>query len=171
MTKPMKKNSNINDLYFKTWWVLYQARDVSSRVRTRELSQYGITIEQSAALLIIKNLQSQKLKSTPGEISKWLFRVPHSTSRILTRMERDGLVIKKIGLGKKRNEVHIELTEKGEQAYSCSLMRESIRKLMSALSKTECLQLNSFLEKLRDKGLQDMSEKSEVFFPKLGGLI
>jgi DNA-binding MarR family transcriptional regulator len=170
MIKTIKKHNNLDDLYFKTWWVLYQARDVSFRVRTKELSQYGITIEQSAALLIIKKLHSQKLKSTPGEISKWLFRVPHSTSRILTRMERDGLVIKKTGLGKKRNEVHIELTEKGEQAYSRSLIRESIQKMLSTLSKTECLQLNFLLEKLRDKGLQDMTEKSEISFPKLGGL-
>jgi DNA-binding MarR family transcriptional regulator len=159
------ENNSLNDLYFKTWWVLYQARDVAFRVRTRELSQCGITLEQSATILTIKKLNSQEIKSTPGEISKWLFREPHSASRILTRMEKDGLVTKKNGLGKKRNEVHITLTEKGEQVYSCSLMRKSIQELMSTFSETECLQLYALLEKLRDKGLQAMAKKSEVFYP------
>jgi MarR family transcriptional regulator, organic hydroperoxide resistance regulator len=164
MTKTMR-NSKSDELCFKTWWILYQARDVAFRIRTRELSQYGITTEQAATLLIIKMLNDLEKKVTPGEISKWILREPHSVSKILTRMEKDGFVTKTGGLGKKRNEVHITLTEKGEQAYRCSLKRESILDVMSVFSKAECLQLNSLLEKLRDRGLQTLMKKSEVFFP------
>ena len=153
------------DLDFKTWWLLYQTRDVISHIRNKELSQYGISIEQASILFIVKNLTDLKRKSTPGEISKWVLREPHSVSKILTRMEKGGFVKKTSGFGKKKNEVHISLTEKGEQAYNYSLKRSSIYKVMSCFTKEECLQLSALLVKLRDKGLQDMTKKIKAIFP------
>ena len=153
------------DLDFKTWWLLYQTRDVISHIRNKELSQYGISIEQASILFIVKNLTDLKRKSTPGEISKWVLREPHSVSKILTRMEKGGFVKKTSGFGKKKNEVHISLTEKGEQAYNYSLKRSSIYEVMSCFTKEECLQLSALLVKLRDKGLQDMTKKIKAIFP------
>jgi DNA-binding MarR family transcriptional regulator len=153
------------DKYFKTWWLLHQARDTVFRVRSRELSQYGITTEQAAVLFIVKVLSKLKRKSTPGEISKWILREPHSVSKILTRMEKQGYVSKANGLGRKKNEVHIALTKKGEQAYKHSMKRESIRELMSCLSEEERQQLSSLLEKIRGKALQDLTKRNTVFFP------
>jgi DNA-binding MarR family transcriptional regulator len=159
-----KTNASI-DIDFRTWWLIHQSRDVIFRIRNRELSQYGVTTEQAAILFIIKNFTNLKKKSTPGEISKWTLREPHSVSKILTRMEKIGFVKKTSGLGKKKNEVHISLTEKGEQAYNYSLNRNSIQKVMSIFSEEECLQLNALLMKLRDKGLQDLTKKVKAVFP------
>ncbi len=150
---------------FKTWWLLNQARDVTSRAWSRELSQYGITTEQAAVLFVVKVLTDLKRKITPGEISKWILREPNSVSKILTRMEKQGFVNKINGLGKKKNEVHITLTKKGEESYQHSLNRESIRELMSCFSEEEHQQLSSLLEKIRDKALQDLTKRSKVFFP------
>ena len=155
----------IDEQDFRTWWLLHQASDASFRVRNRELSQYGITPEQAAILLIVKILIRTKRKPTPGEISKWILREPDSASKILTRMERDGFIIKNSGLGKKKNEVHVTLTGKGEKAYKYSLKRDSIHEMMSCLSKEEHLELSSLLIKLRDKALQDLAKKSEAVFP------
>ena len=159
------KADNSTDLDFETWWLLHQTRDVISHIRTKELSQYGISIEQASTIFVIKNLTNLKKKSTPGEISKWTLREPHSVSKILTRMERDGFVKKTRGLGKKKNEVHISLTKKGEQAYNYSLNRSSIQEVMSCFTKDECRQLNALLMKLRDKGLQDLTKKVKAIFP------
>jgi DNA-binding MarR family transcriptional regulator len=159
------RNSSSKEKVFKPWWLLHQARDVAYRVRTRELSQYNITIEQAAILFIIKILKDLKRKSTPGEISKGVLKEPHSVSKILTRMEKQGLLIKTIGLGKKKNEVHITLTEKGEQAYINTLKRDSIREVMSCLSEEESRQLSSLLEKIRDRALQALTKRNKVIFP------
>jgi DNA-binding MarR family transcriptional regulator len=153
------------DQYFNTWWLLHQARDVVFRVRSRELSQYSITTEQAAVLFIVKVLNELRRKSTPGEISRWILREPNSVSKILTRMEKEGFINKINGLGKKKNEVHINLTGKGEQAYNRSLKRDSIREIMSCLTKEECHQLGSLLEKIRDKALQNLTKRSKAFFP------
>jgi DNA-binding MarR family transcriptional regulator len=160
-----KRNYFSRDSYFKTWWLLHQARDSTFRVRSRELSQYNITTEQSAILFIVKILNDQKMKSTPGEISKWILREPHSVSKILTRMEKEDFINKIGGFGKKKNEVHITLTEKGDQAYKKSLKRESVRGVLSCLSNEERRQFTSLLERVRDKALQDLTKKSKVIFP------
>jgi MarR family transcriptional regulator for hemolysin len=134
------------------------------RARNKELSQYGITSGQAAVLLIIKLIQTSKGEATTSEISRWLLREPHSVSRILTRMQNEGLLNKNKGSGKK-NELSVILTEKGEQAYKQSLKRESIREIMSCLSEEERRQLDLFLERLRDKAIQSLNAANKVLFP------
>ena len=164
MAKASRDNIS-EDLDFQTWWLLHQTRDVVFLMRSRELSQYGITAEQAAILFTVKLLSDKKRKITPGEISKWTLREPHSVSKILSRMEKEGYISKATGLGKKKNEVHITLTEKGEQAYRSSLNRESIRSVMSDFSKEERQQLNALLTRLRDKALRDLTQKRTDVFP------
>ncbi len=159
------KNRFMDNENYRLWWLLHQVRDVMYRARNKELSQYGITSEQAAALVIIKMLNNVKSKSTPGEISRWLLKEPHSVSRLVTRMEKDGLVSKDSGSGKRKNEVKISLTKKGEQAYNSSLKRESIQEVMSCLSEEECRQLSSVLEKLRDGALQNLTRRNKLPFP------
>jgi DNA-binding MarR family transcriptional regulator len=164
MAKASRENIS-EDLDFQTWWLLHQTRDVVFRLRSRELSQYGITAEQAAILFAVKILSDKNRKITPGEISKLTLREPHSASKILSRMEKEGYISKATGLGKKKNEVHITLTEKGEQAYQSSLNRNSIREVLSEFSKDERRQLNAMLTRLRNKALQDLTQRSTDVFP------
>jgi MarR family transcriptional regulator, organic hydroperoxide resistance regulator len=153
-----------NSEEFKPWWLLHQVRDVTYRVRGRELNKYGITFEQSAVLYILKILNKLKRKPTPGEIAKGILKEPDAVSKILTRMEKQGLLSKHRGLGKK-NEVYIALTKKGEQAYIDTLERESIRKILNCLSKEEEQQLILILEKLKIRAIQELSQGNDSFFP------
>ncbi len=159
------KNNISEDLDFQNWWLLHQSRDVVFLLRSRELSQYGITAEQAAILFTVKLLSERKRKITPGEISKLTLREPHSASKILTRMEKEGFISKTTGLGKKKNEVHIALTEKGEQAYKVSLTRDSIRGVMSGFTLEERRQLNSLLTRLRNKAVEDLTRRKTISFP------
>ena len=54
------------------------------------------------------------------------------------------------------------LTEKGERAYEGSIERESIKSIMSCLSKEEYQQLDSIVMKLRDKAMDDISEVTKL---------
>ena len=100
------------------------------KARTRELFQYGITPAEAAVLVIVQAIGE---KATPAEISRWLFREPHSISGLLARMEKQGLVRKVKDLDRK-NLVRVVITEKGQQAYQQSTKRESIHRIMSSLS-------------------------------------
>ena len=158
------ENDVLEDQDYKLWVRLHQARDVIFRARDKELSRYSITAMQAAVLFIVKALKATEGEATPGKVSRWLLREPHTVSRILTRMENEGLVSKIRGSGKK-NKINVTLTEKGEQAYRQSLKRESIKEIMSCLSEEERQQLDSSLEKLRDKALEKLSAPSKVPFP------
>jgi DNA-binding MarR family transcriptional regulator len=153
------KTLQFENQVIRTWWLLAQARDVAFRARTRELGRYGITIEQSAVLFVIKFLKRRNLKITPGEISKRILREPDSVSKILSRMEKEGLLKKTSKLGNKRREVHIALTRKGEKSYKDSLNRNVINEIMSCLSEQDQAQLSSMLAKIIEKSLQLLTPK------------
>ena len=148
---------------YNLWVRLHQARDMSFKAREKELSRYGITLMQAAVLFIIETIGKG---ATPGVISRWLLREPHTVSNILKRMEREGLVKKKDSVNNnKKRQVSISLTEKGQEAYSLSLKRESIKEIMSCLSEEERRQLELSLEKIRDKAIQSFTVVEKVPFP------
>lgn len=142
---------------------LHQARTMISKVRNNELSKYGITATQSAVLFFIKFLNTTEGKATPGQLSRWLLREPHTVSRILVRMERGGLVNRIRGQGKK-NEISLTLTPKGEQAYNNSHEGSSFGEILSCLSEEERNQLSSSLGKLREKALQKLNSVTDLHF-------
>jgi len=131
------------------------------KARGKELSRYGVTVEQASILFVIQAIGG---KSTPAEISKWMLREPHTISSILTRMEKEGLITKRKDSSNK-GQVIVALTEKGRQIYSQSIKRESIREIISCLSEEEHNQLGSLLEKLRDSALNNIAKVDLPPFP------
>ncbi len=152
------KNFSAANQYRDLWALLAQTRDVIFKARQKELHRYGISAIRSAALSAIQAIGG---KATPAEISRWLFREPHSVSELLSRMEREGLVTKTKDLDRK-NLVRIELTDKGYDAYYQSMTQESIYKIMSSLSYEECQQLMSCLRTLRDEALKELGIEPQV---------
>jgi DNA-binding MarR family transcriptional regulator len=144
------KNYSATDQDYNLWILLAQTRDAILKARQKELDQYGISTSQAAVLFVIQAIGD---RATPAEISRWLFREPHSVSTLLSRMEKQGLVRKVKDLDRK-NLVRVVITEKGREAYYQSTKRESIRGIMSSLSEEERQQLTSSLRKLRDEALK-----------------
>jgi len=143
------------------WVLLHQARDALYNASEKELRQQGISTVEAAAVFIIKSIGD---RATPAEISRWLYRKQHSTSGLLKRMEKKGLVTKTNDLDRK-NLVRVSLTEKGEQVYEYSTKRESIHRIIEALSEEECVQLASYLRTVRDKALEENGEDLNLPFP------
>ena len=137
------------DQDYRLWVLLNQVRDAVLKARQKELNQYNISASQAAVLLVIEAIGP---KATPAEISRRVFRKPHSVSGILSRMEKKGLVRRLKDLDRK-NLTRVVFTEKGREAYYQSTKRESIRQIMSSLPEEERKQLTSSLETLRDKAL------------------
>ena len=153
----MNNYSDIKQSY-RFWVLLNQTLDAILRAREKELSPYGISSIQAAALLAIETIGS---KATPAEISRWLFREPHSVSGLLKRMEEQGLVSRTKDLHRK-NLIRVSLTEKGQRAYQQADKRESIHKVMSSLTKEELQQLESYLERLRTEAFKLLVREVKV---------
>lgn len=147
----MPQISEVNRDY-NLWTLLHQVSDIIFSAREAELQQYGIPGMQAEVLFAIKTIGKD---ATPAQISRMLFRRPHSVSGILSRMEKAGLIKKTKDL-KRKNLVRVTLTTKGEQAYKQALKRKSVQRIISALSETEQEKLKSLLETLRSRGLKEL---------------
>ena len=157
------KNFSSADQDYNLWVLLQQVGHAAFKARQKELNQYGISNMQAMVLFVIQAIGN---KATPAEISRWVFREPHSVSGLLSRMEKDGLVRKVKDLGRK-NLVRVALTEKGQQVYHQSTKIKSIRKVISSLSEEERRQLGSCLETLRNEAFKELGVERKPPFPQL----
>ena len=144
------------DRDYNLWVLLHQVSDIIFNAREAELQQHGLPATQAEVLFVVKAIGD---KVTPAQISRMMFRRPHSISGIIDRMKKAGLVKKTKNLERK-NLVRITLTEKGQQAYKQALKRKSVQKIMSALSEEERKKLKSLLEKSGWTGLLENPESS-----------
>ena len=155
------KESPLDDRELSLWALLGQTRLGMLKVRRRELRQLNISPSKSIVLL---SLQVIGDKATPSQISRWLFREPHSISELISKMEQDGLVRKVKDLDRK-DQVRVIPTDKGREVYYEALELKSIRKIMSCLSEDEHRQLRSCLLKLRDGAVDELGHRYKPPFP------
>jgi len=150
-----------SDRDFKLWVLLRQTCYAMIRARENELRQIGISSRQAAVLSIVKTVT---VPATPAEISRWLFRQPHTVSGLLNRMEKQGLMRKVKDLERK-NMIRIVLTEKGEQAYQRSRGVKVTDKILSCLSPKKRDSLRTYLKALRNKALEEIGVGYQLPFP------
>ena len=141
--------------------LLSQARHAMFKIRQKELSRYNIRPRQASVLIATQAIGD---KATPAQISRWLFLEPHSTSGLLIRMEKKGLV-KKVKDLHRKNLVRVVLTKKGHEAYERATKRELVHWVLSALSEEEHQQLRTCLQKLRDKAFKELGIAYKPPFP------
>jgi len=147
------KNQLSVDKDYNLWVLLHQTTDAALRARQKELDQFDISVIEVGVLVVIQAIGE---RATPSEISRRIFREPHTVSALLNRMEKKGLLTKTQDLDRK-NMVRVSITEKGRQAYDKSTRRKSIYRIISSLSEEERQQLRSCLEKLRNKAFKELT--------------
>jgi len=141
-----------DDELYNLWLVLRRTDHVILKVRNQELGQYGVSAVAAGVLLVV---HSSDGKVTPAEISRQILREAHSVSGLVSRMEKAGFVRKIKDLDRK-NQVRVELTEKGREAYNNASKREKIHRIMSVLSEAEREQLMSYLKRIREAALKEL---------------
>ena len=151
-----------NDQDLELWTLLGQARLSMTKVRRKELyRQCNISLSKS---IILTSLYVIGDKATPAQISRWLFREPHSISELLSTMEKEGLVRKVRDLDR-RDQVRVEPTEKGRELSEQVLKIASVHRMMSCLSVKERQLLKSYLLKLRSSAIKELGPRYETPFP------
>lgn len=127
-----------------------------------ELKPYKLSVIATGLLYILK---ASAEPVTLGELSRWLFRKPHSISELVTRMAKQGLVTKTADPQKKKG-VRVSITEKGDQILS-QYMEEMqvIRRVMSSLSEEETKYFKACLEKIRKSVIEELVLSAQKPFP------
>ena len=149
------------DPEYELWVLLHQACDAMVRARENELREIGISRMQAAVLFIIKAIDGP---ATPAEISRWLFREPHTVFGLLVRMEKQGLVRRTKDM-ERRNMIRVTITEKGEKAFRQSRDLKVIRTILSSLSPEQRDNIKPYLETLRQRALEKLGVKYQLPFP------
>lgn len=143
------------------WTLLNQAQHAAIRASETELRQLGVPQMHAEVLMIVK---SEDRPVTPAEISRSLFREPHTISGLLTRMEKQGLV-KRVRDLQRKNMVRIAITDKGERAYRKLSEVNAISSIMSSLSSREQEGLKDILMKLRRRALEELRMRQPLPYP------
>jgi MarR family transcriptional regulator for hemolysin len=138
--------------YGRFWSTFNQAYWVMIRVAEKELRDLDLTMIQAAVLYWVK---TSKAPPTPADLSRLLFRRPHTVSDLLNRMEKQGLVIRTRD-SRRKNVSRIVLTDKGEQAFKRQKEVGAIARILSVLTPEESETVMVALEKLRQKAIDEM---------------
>jgi MarR family transcriptional regulator, organic hydroperoxide resistance regulator len=136
------------DKDFKLWQLLLNTVNMVSKARTKELQKHTISTNTAAVLDCII---SSPTNPTPSQIARWLIREPQSTSGILNRIEKRGLITKTVDSARK-NVIRVALTEEGKELYNKIIKkRKTIHSIVSVLSEEERQQMETCLRKLQTK--------------------
>ena len=149
------------DEYHQLCLLLHQTSSAMLKAEEVDLKQFGISATKALALLVVQALGT---RATTSEISRWLFRRPHSVSGLLSRMEKDGLVRRVTGSDSGRKTI-IMLTDKGKEAHYKSLDTSSCPEILRSLSDEDRKALRSYLETLRNEALKHVAINLKPPFP------
>jgi len=143
--------------YKRAWILLRQVYTLVSQCEDLVFSEYGLTKEQHAVLMAVRNIDSPV---RPTDIARWLDRSTNSVSMIIDRMVKAGLVrrvkaglVRRVRDRKDRRAVFVTMTSKAEKAFAPATVAGwgLIEEILSPLSDEDKLTLIRLLETLRDK--------------------
>ena len=143
--------------------VLRQTHDAVLKIRQNELKKYGLSPEQSAALMNIKVLGKN---ASIVELSRRLFRKSNSTTVLVMRLEKRGL-IKKTRDKHRKNTIRLTLTREGNKCLQRAVREDSFNDIINEFDHEKRKQLCELLGQLRDHALDylhvDMETYSDFF--------
>nr|WP_216629881.1 MarR family transcriptional regulator [Brevibacterium renqingii] len=126
----------------------------SNHLSNEHLHQFGLTVAQFEALAHIRNFQP----ITQSDLADGLTVSGGGISRMLARLEREGLILREQEWKTK----YISLTEAGreviERAYPAQVAQQSA--MFDALDEDEKRQLHALMKKLYDSSRTRRSEDS-----------
>ena len=142
--------------------LFYQVSDAITRVRENEMRPFGILSQVQAGVLYHLEICGKSL--TISEISRRLIRKPHTISALVDRMELQGLV-RKIREPDVRNQILIEITEKGAQAYKRASKMKAVEEIFSSITKEQRENLILCFKTMRTRAFHNLGENLQPPFP------
>lgn len=154
----------------RLWVIFHQTYDLITRYEENELVETGTTREQFLALWLMKfmgEVSDNPIKVT--DLASSLYRSVNSTSSLVDRMERNGL-IEKVRDIPDRRAIRLLVTPKGEEAFGIGLksQRPLIKRIFSTFEDEDIKTLLSLLKKLKSKVQEESGSGEAKVDPELG---
>lgn len=155
------KEDIMPDQDYLLWALLNHVNSAMVVAREKELQPFGVSAIQVGAMIVVGTSdEPMPIK----EISRWLFRKHHTTSALVSRMEKQGLV-KKLQNQPKKGMVGVVLTEKGREILDQQeKQRKAIGRIVSYLSQDEQDTIIQFLRKLFEGALEEIKTEPQMAF-------
>ncbi len=135
------------------------ALDDLLKVKGRHVEKYGLTATEFHLLLVVDQLGD---RATPAELSRVLVRKPSSTTTLLNRMTKKGLVRRISHPHNVGNIKKVVMTKKGQEAFELARQDDVTLKIMQAIPKKDFDQLWLLLEELREITVQHSEPITEL---------
>ena len=120
------------------------------QARQRHVERFGLTAAEFHLLIVVAEVGAPV---TAAEVSRILMRKPPTTTALLNRMEKGGL-IRRASHPSNRKLKKVVITEKGEEALRQGRRRDVLSTVVGTLSQQEFRHLWLLLEKLKDGALR-----------------
>jgi DNA-binding MarR family transcriptional regulator len=160
MEKPREVGIPDYEENYKLWRLLDHTHFMISRLRGKELNEFGLTREQVYILDILAHSDG---KSTMNNIMNITQRKHHSVSTQIDRMAKQGLISKKKNSDDSR-QYEVSITKRG-RALHAHIPRDSFNKTFSCLSENNKQELRSNLNCLLERAYTLHGIERKLFFP------
>jgi len=125
----------------------------------KEIRKLGLTPEQGAALLGIYVLGNN---TTAAELSRYSLREPASTTIILQRLEKQGL-ISRTDDPHRKNISRISLTDKGYKYYQKALKIKGLERVINKLPVDKRMHLWLLLDEFKKNAFKELNMDSKSY--------
>ncbi len=146
----------------KSWLLIHQSHRLLEKNEKAVLKKAGLTPRKHAVLLAMANVPGPPKIS---DIAVWLDRNANGISRLVDRMERDGLLTR-MPDNNDRRASRLKVTAKGKQCHAQAneLFHQLCRDVFEEFSEAELVTLSQIMERLRAKNLRllEPDRKTEV---------
>ena len=144
----------LDDPALATWVLLARTRAALYKVEERKIAKMGLTPEQVHVLWLCNGYP---IPLTPAEISRAMFRESQTIAGLISRMEKEGLVMR-VPKRKGHPFTEVKITARGEEVRGPGVETTTtlIARIMSCLSVEEHEQLQRLLRKLRQSALEEL---------------
>lgn len=136
--------ANLLDEDYQICQLVSYAHRLLTTARQRKLKKYKLTSSTVAILTLLTDMDHAP---RPIEIAKKGKRTPQTVTSILTRMEKQGLLVR-IRDENKRNSFKVFLTPRGRLVYQRITGIDTYHKILSTLSEEQRQQLKESLNQI-----------------------
>jgi DNA-binding MarR family transcriptional regulator len=156
----MTVNFEYENTILRLWLLIHRSYTLLRNCEDQVYPEHGLTTEQYGVLVTIKYLQNP-VRIT--DVAQWMGRSTNSTSMIVDRMVKAGLVKRMRSKGDRRV-VRVVNTSKGENSLKAATLAgwDFIQKIMSSLSHNDRRTLVKLLETLKYGTLNYLNPGEDV---------
>lgn len=135
------------------------------KVTEKECRRHGISRQQVAPIFVLAALGG---RCTRAQLTRYLFREPHTISELVGRMEARG-ILRRVDNPDRVNGVIIELSDKGWDVYHKVSERRSSQHILSVLTEEEKNEMSRLLSRLWDSALEELKPKKRKAAREVSG--